>query len=537
VAAVTCGGYDDFIDNVACQLDPDFPMDWHFHCPNGALNCPNLETGTCVGGCTYDTPANGAKWHSGTHSLHMGAHFDANDSQAGDTTHLRALQGFQSAPMNLTLFPAAGDLEMSFFHIARLMDNNGVGPGNARQCVDCGDVQIRTDGDASPSIDSWGFWDKLVPFENVYDHKPNAFSVFGSYYCEFSPTDTGTAAPNPKGVHETLCYPLGAWSHCGSTIATVNTGVIDCAGPGEVDPSGVGVWVKSSFNLAGYLGQRVEIRWIAESWVFDAVSSSYFEIGPGWNTTTQDDGWWLDDIRISGTVVSQFSPSPDLAARTGVCPSDPCNQALGDAGTTVILKITDLNGVILNNTTNVATTGQSIHVSAIDSLLPGGCVGGVAEYEFSKDSAVKQAFGPKSFYLDAPEAVANYSARARCSTDFTCTSVTGASIELVPYAGDGSDADFGVVASPLDPTKGVRYYRGQCTPGSPLPLAPCNMGICAGGGGASNNGLGCTTSAPNPCTGTPAGTCVSVISECGAGGTCDLTAADSTSLKWRTGKL
>ena len=481
VAATSCGGFDSYGGpNTYCQLDPDFPMDWHVHCPVGSTHCPNLETGTCVGGCSYATPTGGNKAHSGGNSLHMGAHFVATDNLAGDTTHFRAVQGYQSAPVNLALFPRPGDMELSFYHIARLMDNNGVGPGNNHQCVDCGDVQIQVDGDADPNVDNWGFWDKLVPFQNVYDHKPNAFSVFGGYYCIFTPTDTGTAAPNPRGVHETTCYPLGTWSHCGSTIGTVATATVDCAGPGEVDPTGVGVWVQTKFNLSGFLGQRVRLRWIAESWTFDEVDSSYYETGPGWDTTQQDDGWWLDDIRITGTIQQQFTPQADLAPSPGAaCPADKCNEALGDGGTSVILKITDVNGNLLDGVTTFPFAGQSIRVSAIDSTIPGGCVGGVAEYEFSKDGVVKQAFGPKSFYLDAPESSANYSARARCSTDFSCTSITGGTISVNPYTGDGSDAIF---ANPPNQNLGVRYFRGACSAGTVG--APCNDATDCGVGGA-----------------------------------------------------
>src|SRR4030095_8161649 len=195
-------------------------------------------------------PENGNRAHSGLTSLHMGAHFDQQDSQAGDTTHLRALQGFMSAPINLALYPRPGDLEMSFFHIARLMDTTGVNLPN-QMCGDCADVQIQLDQDTNPAIDNWGTWDKLVPFENVYEHRPSAFSAFSSYYCEFTPTDTGTAPPNPKGVHETLCWPLGAWGEGGSTTGTAAGTVGDCAGPGEVDPvDGIGVWVRTRFNLA-----------------------------------------------------------------------------------------------------------------------------------------------------------------------------------------------------------------------------------------------------------------------------------------------
>ena len=312
VGGVACGGYQSFDEgNAGCTLDPDFPLDWHFHCPPGSTHCPNVESGACVGACSFDTPTDGAKALSGPNSLHMGAHFDPSSSLAGDTTHFRTLQGFVSGPLNLAAVPRPGDLQLSMYQIADLMDNNGVGPNNANQCSDCGDVQVQVDLDPNPAVDNWGFWDKLVPYQNVYDHKPLAVSVFGSYYCHFTPTDTGTAPPAPRGVHETMCYSLGAWSHCGSARGTVSTQVTDCVGPGVVDPTGTGVWVETRFDLAAYLGQRVRLRWIGSTWEFDSVSDSYFEIGPSWNSTLQDDGWWLDNITVTGVLTSQTTPAAD----------------------------------------------------------------------------------------------------------------------------------------------------------------------------------------------------------------------------------
>ncbi|MGH3860540.1 hypothetical protein, partial [Actinokineospora sp.] len=218
VAAVACGGYDDVqTGNVGCILDPEFPMDWHFHCPPGVATCPNLESGACVGGCSFGTPTDGSRTFSGDNSLHMGAHFDLTDALAGDTTHFRTLQAFVTAPINLAVFPQAGDLELSFFHIADLMDCNGHSAA-VGQCDDCGDVQLQVDQNIDNNIDEWGIWDRLVPFQNVYDHTVRAWSVFGGAYCNFTPTDTGTAPPTSRTppVHETLCFPQGAWSHCGS---------------------------------------------------------------------------------------------------------------------------------------------------------------------------------------------------------------------------------------------------------------------------------------------------------------------------------
>ena len=312
VGGIACGGFQTVGEgNPGCELDPDYPFDWHIHCPPGATNCPNLETGACVGGCSYDTPTGGAKALSAPNSLHMGAHFDPTDPLSGDTTHFRTMQGFVSAPLNLALFARPGDLQLSMYQIADLMDNNGVGPNNEFQCSDCGDVQIQVDQNANPAIDNWGLWDKLVPYQNVYDHRPLSASTFGAYYCLFTPTDTGTAPPAPRGVHETICTPLGAWSHCGNPRGTTTASGADCDGPGVVDPTGVGTWVETRFNLAGYVGQRVRLRWIGSTWQFDAFSSSYYEIGSTWSSTLQDDGWWLDNVSVTGAITSQTTPTPD----------------------------------------------------------------------------------------------------------------------------------------------------------------------------------------------------------------------------------
>ncbi len=458
VAAVTCGGYDDPATNPLCVLNPAYPMDWHLHCPHGATNCPNVESGTCVGGCVYQTPTGGEYALSPPNSLHMGAHFTSGDT-TGDTTHLRTLQGFVSAPLNLALLPRVGDLDLSFFQIARLMDNNGV--NSFASCLDCGDVQIQIDQDANPDIDNWGFWDKLVPYQNVYDHKPMAWSEFGSYYCLFTPTDTGTAPPSPKGVHETLCYPLGAWSHCGSTIGTNPLQTTNCPGPGTVDLSGRGVWVQTRFDLHGYAGQRIRIRWMAETWNLGAGFDNYYQFEfPVWSNNTQEDGWWLEDIALTGVVNDQVAPVPDTTPRTGTCPADPCDATQGDAGTAVVLNVTDAGGQPL---AGGIAAGQPIQVRASASTFPGGCAGGIAEFQFARNGVVVQPFGTPTTLLDAPETTALYTVRMRCTADLGCTSATGGSVTVAVASGEGGDAAFGSWASPFDPSTGVTYDRALGT--------------------------------------------------------------------------
>src|SRR6185503_6338111 len=244
--------------------------------------------------------------------------------------------------------------------------------------------------------------------QNVYDHKPLAFSSFGPYYCIFTPTDTGTAPPNPHGIHETLCFPQGAWSHCGSTVGTVPTAVTNCTGPGFVEPSGAGVWVQTRFHLDSYLGQRVRMRWIAETWTFDNVDGSYYEVGAGWNTNTQDDGWWLDDIVITGAITQQVTPAVDNTPRTGTCPSDPCDATLGDMGTSAALEVSDASGIAIDGVTRIPTAGERIRIGAAGSSFPGGCSNGHAEYRFLRDGAVAQDWSDNPFFIDSPERTTRY---------------------------------------------------------------------------------------------------------------------------------
>jgi hypothetical protein len=272
-----------------------------------------------------------------------------------------------------------------------------------------------------------------------------------------------------------MCFPLGLWSRCGSTTGTTAAATGNCGGTGIVEGDGKGVFLETRFNLAGYLGQRVEIRWMMEAWVFDGTSSSYFEIGPGWDSTTADDGWWIDDIQVVGTVEQQVTPLADLGASPGgVCldgslaamPPSGCENSIDDNGTVVVLKIQDLDGNILDGTDSVAVSGQSIRISAIDSQLTGGCADGIAEYQFFKHGELVQDWGPKTYFQDAPEgnviATAGgggYQAKVRCSTDFGCTSSAGGTISVPVFGGDGGEAFIGILTNPFDPTDGVVYDR------------------------------------------------------------------------------
>jgi len=316
LAGIACGGFRVPPVDPECRIDPDNDMDWHIHCPAGT--CPNLSG--------HVTPDGGAFAFSGENSLHWGHHFDLR-SRDGDSTKFRQLAAFMTDPVHLTPLPGPGDLELSFFHVAETMDNNTTN-FPPRQAGDFGDVQIQAFDASAAGGGQWGVWDRLAPFQNVYDHIPLLWSSFGTVgnYCILTPTDTGTGGYAPRGVTETLCYPNGIWSHCGNSRDTSTT--FQCDGPGEAGSTGGGLWVQSRFSLADYLGRTVRIRWIAQSWEFDCCSSSYQELGAPWAGEPGDDGWWIDDITITGAVQHPPREPADSETCNGI--DDDCNGAVDE---------------------------------------------------------------------------------------------------------------------------------------------------------------------------------------------------------------
>jgi subtilase family protein/thrombospondin type 3 repeat protein len=445
LSGIGCAGFNIPPADPNCSIETDNDMDWHIHClPGSGAACP--PPAIASGGTHSITPTGGQMAHSGQNSLHWGRHVNSA-TRLGDTTSFRALASFMSSPINLTPLPVSGDLILSFYHIADMVDNNeaektGFKPGNA---VDFGDVQVQVDLDADPnpvSGNRWGNWEKLVPFENAYTHTPYIWSFWGARvtYCNVTPTDTGAGAPAPRGVRETLCRPQGVWSHCGNAWGTDTT--FGCPGPGVVGtqaPASGALWVQSRFSLANFLGARIRIRWIAQGFEFDPFGTvqDYVDYGRGWDTMTTDDGWWVDDIKITGVITDQISPLADGSpVPASTCPASPdgnCNQGVGDRGFTVSLAVSDTN----NN--SIFEKGEKIELDAIQTANPGGCVGGVTQFKFLKNGAIVQDFSANSFFHDSPLADATYQVLARCSSDTTCTTLNGLTQSVQVYPGDGTD--------------------------------------------------------------------------------------------------
>jgi hypothetical protein len=511
LAGIGCAGFNVPPADPECRIEPDNDMDWHIHCPAGS--CPNGQ------GHVTPTPE-GPLAFSGQNSLHWGHHFDTT-SRSGDSVKFRQLAAFMTDPINLTPVPGVGDLELSFYHVADQMDNNtyNLPPGQAN---DYGDIHIQVFDANAPGGGQWGFWDRLQPYQNVYDHIAYIWSTFGTgtTYCLLTPTDTGTGGYAPRGVKETMCYPNGIWSHCGNSrdeSTTWQCGDADDQGHvGATGTTGPGLWMQSKFSLANYLGQTVRIRWIAQSWEFDCCSSSYYEVGGTWFDQPGDEGWWVDDIRITGALTAPAAPSADTQTPfSGACPANGCNNTVGDSGFNIDLTVTDSDG------NGLIVAGEKILLSAAGTTNPGGCVGGGPQFRFFKDGTapanVVQDWSSDPTFIDNPVADAVYRVQVRCSTAFAppngCLSnlASAAAMESI-YVCQGSGCDIvltltntrGRCFTAASPTgtntgdlstfcnadsecgAGAFCGVGVCTAGSVPPNSSCNVGTNCGTAGACN---------------------------------------------------
>jgi subtilase family protein/thrombospondin type 3 repeat protein len=420
IAGQACYGFMEVLGRTAgqgCQIDPDNDNDWHIH----TLTSPDL-----------------GKAFQGNQSAHWGLHTDPAN-RAGDTIHFRQIAAFVTNPINLTLTPAPDDLFLSYYQIVELVDDNAVNFA-AGQAGDFVDVQVQVDGNPSPAVDSFGRWQKLEPFQNVYEHTPQVFSWFG--YCEFTPADAAETV-NPAAFGETMCFPDGVWSHSGNVLGANKFDIYQAQGPGFLGSVGEGIWVQSKFNLALFLGQRVRIRWIGQSWDFGNGWEAYLlppGSAPPFDVGFRDDGWWIDAIQITGAVQTPFVPlvEPTTLPLGSQCPAinSPanCNEAVGTSfGINPLLVLIDSDG------DGALAPGETFRLDALGTDNPGGCKNGILQFQFSRDGIVVQDWSTTTSYVSSFAGLAAYTVKARCSTDFSCTSasfdlngvVTGTATKLV----------------------------------------------------------------------------------------------------------
>lgn len=253
----------------------------------------------------------GGRAFEGTRSLYFGAFLDP---LSGFTTPAAVIEAARTSD---TIAIGLGDAALSFKHQVSLADHRLVGPMATRRSLDRGVVQAQiVDG-----LDE-GAWRTLEPSRNRYGSAP--WEAFPQ--CTFDPVDDGSTEYDwfastdffdAKGPSST-CLPRTTFARAGSVR---NDGPFDAAaignaeGPGLSGSLGSGTWVESAFDLSAYRGRQIRLRFLVAG--FQLWSQGWFPLWDDWATSGSndpllDDGWWIDDVRVTGAVDAPVFLTPDV---------------------------------------------------------------------------------------------------------------------------------------------------------------------------------------------------------------------------------
>jgi hypothetical protein len=292
---------------LTCHVVPT-ENDWHLHSPFEGCDPTYDPRPEFASACAPEPRA-----HSGFRSMHMGRHLNAWDTLY-DTYRFRQTSAFV---MDRVALGSASELD--FWHIIQVCDDKCVnaGPGGTTAG---GQVHISLLDDASTTFEPW---QRLTPTANGYNSVDQSIIVI----CEFDPGDDQFVPDD-----ETMCGGEPQWSDIGDIYGTDRTCLVDTDGNDPVDKDcgetttrtvvmcdwvtdpacgsflengsvGRGVWARSTFDLSSFAGREARLRWIFEGgggWSF-GQSRSWLEpqTGSPYFIYAQDDGWYVDDIRLT----------------------------------------------------------------------------------------------------------------------------------------------------------------------------------------------------------------------------------------------
>lgn len=268
-------------------------------------------------------------------------------------------------------------------------------------------------------------WEKVAPYANVYDVQGS--DDFSS--CLFDPTDDGNdedsyfepSDPNRRLGPSSTCYPEFVFSYLGDTDEPFAVTAVGRAsdGPGLPGSLGPGTWVESRFDLARFRGRSVRLRWLFTSIQYGDIRTP--EDAFHWNPVPCDDGWYVDDVRVSQTLgIGASTASLDPADRSSL---PGCAVACG--GVTAALSLTPSSGPAPGG-------GASTVALSAAASTAGGCPGGQLVHEFRVDAdgngaihdpadwaIAEESFSPYAAGT-APLRTTGYGVRVRCASEPAC---------------------------------------------------------------------------------------------------------------------
>ncbi|HET6372513.1 MAG TPA: hypothetical protein VFG76_04355, partial [Candidatus Polarisedimenticolia bacterium] len=353
---------------------------------------------------------------------------------------------------------------LEFWHAISITEAENFGFLDGGTTFGGGQVQISLVG-----LDGkFGKWQRLSPNVNGYDH-----TIQGTLsICQFDPGDDQASPAN-----ETVCNGAPVWADIGDIYGintTCNPGTDsdtggadpdghDCGDTTDRGPTniqngsvGTGVWARSVFDLSPFSGRQARLRWLASyggGWSF-STSRSFAEPQTGSESPyEQDDGWYVDDIKLTDLRIAPIPILPDPSAGPAVCLA---GENAANCGTiTVALASSALAQVgpdPLGRLINSDTLGQVVNLDARgSSASTPACENGTLLFKWEQIAIdpnnvvtvvdLMQDFSPDGTVGVAPLTDANYRLTVRCSSDTACEESRLITVRV--YAGDGSDVGGG----------------------------------------------------------------------------------------------
>src|SRR6185369_15387198 len=115
------------------------------------------------------------------------------------------------------------------------------------------------------------------------------------------------------------CYPEFVFDYLGDTDAPFGANNIGNAseGPGLPGSIGLGTWIESKFDLSRFRGRQIRVRWLFTSIKVSDITT--LEALFRWNPNPGDDGWYVDDVRVTQTLgASVPTITQDTASNAGL---------------------------------------------------------------------------------------------------------------------------------------------------------------------------------------------------------------------------
>jgi hypothetical protein len=168
---------------------------------------------------------------------------------------------------------------------------------------------------------------------------------------------------------------------------------------------GNGIWVNSLFNLDGFAGKTIRVRFVQTDLDLSVGAHWANFFGNALGNATR--GWRIDDICVSGLVaiplILGVDEKEDAVSACPVDPADNCNTVTADAGP-------DLEPL---------TAGALVELSAAGSTFDQ-CVDGFLQFRWRNGGVILQDYSTNPFLVDTPAVTTTYTVDVQCSTDLAC---------------------------------------------------------------------------------------------------------------------